>query len=41
LHPIAELVKSRTVKFMSNVVDNQVLADVAQLAFNELFTFVA
>jgi len=41
LHPIAELVKSRTVKFMGNVVDNQILANVAQLSFNELFTFVS
>jgi len=43
LHPIAELIRSRTVKFMSSVVDNQVLSDVAQwqLAFNELFTFAS
>jgi len=33
LHPIAELVQRRTVKFMSNVVENQFSSEVVQLTF--------
>jgi len=39
LHPVVELVKSKTVKFVSSVVETKVLSHVFWLAFSDLFTF--
>ena len=40
LNPIAELVNRRTVKFVTNVAENQFLSEVVQLGFSDLYTFL-